>query len=57
MLYHIGPDGSVVKAKAIDPGPIGMVHDFVVTARSLVIVIPPLDYEPDSGDGALLSEL
>ena len=57
VLYHIGADGSVVKAKAIDPGPIGMVHDFVVTARSLVIVIPPLVHEPDSGDGALLDAL
>ena len=57
MLYHIGADGTVVKAKAIVPGPIGMVHDFVVTERSLVIVIPPLVHEPDSGDGALLDEL
>ena len=57
VLYHIGPDGPVVKAKAIDAGPIGMVHDFVITARSLVIVISPLVYEPDSGDGALLDDL
>ena len=34
VLYHIGADGSVVKAKGIDPGPIGMVHDFIVTART-----------------------
>ena len=46
-----------MKAKAIDPGPFGMVHDFVVTDRSLVIVIPPLVHEPDSGEGALLEDL
>ena len=57
VLYHISADGTVVKAQAIDPGPIGMVHDFVVTARSLVIVIPPLVYEPDPSDGALLDGL
>ena len=57
VLYHIGADGTVVKAKALDPGPIGMVHDFVVTARSLVIVIPPLVYEPGAGDGALIDDL
>ena len=57
VLYHIGPDGAVIKAKAIDPGPIGMVHDFVVTARSLVVVIPPLVYEPGSSEGALIDDL
>ena len=57
VLYHVGADGSVVKAKALDPGQIGMVHDFVVTDRSLVIVIPPLVHEPDTGGGALLDEL
>ena len=46
VLYHIGPDGGLRKAKRIDAGPLGMVHDFVVTARHLVIVIPPLVFEP-----------
>ena len=57
VLYHIGPAGTVVKAKALDAGPVGIVHDFVVTARRLVIVIPPLVYEPDSGESALLDDL
>ena len=56
VLYHIGPDGTVVKAKAIDASPIGMVHDFVVTERSLILVIPPLVYEPHAG-GALIDAL
>ena len=56
VLYHIAPDGTVVKANALDPGPLGMVHDFVVTARHLVIVIPPLVYEP-AHEGELLDAL
>ena len=56
VLYHIAADGTVVKAQALDPGPLGMVHDFVVTARHLVIVIPPLVYQP-SHEGGLLDAL
>ena len=56
VLYHIAADGTVLKAQALDPGPLGMVHDFVVTARHLVIVIPPLVYEP-SHEGELLDAL
>ena len=40
VLYHIGPDGRLRKVQKIDAGPLGMVHDFVVTARHLVVVIP-----------------
>ena len=54
VLYHIAPDGALVKAKVLDPGPLGMVHDFVVTARHLVIVIPPLVFEPSRAEGSLL---
>ena len=54
VLYHIAPDGALVKAKVLDPGPLGMVHDFVVTARHLVIVIPPLVFERSRAEGSLL---
>ena len=57
VLYHIAPDGALRKAQLIDPGPLGMVHDFVVTARHLVIVIPPLVFEPAAGREALLDSL
>ena len=56
VLYHIAADATVVKAQALDPGPLGMVHDFVVTARHLIIVIPPLVYQP-SHEGELLDAL
>ena len=57
VLYHIGPDGGLRKAQPIDAGPLGMVHDFVVTARHLVIVIPPLVFEPAPDRDLLLDAL
>ena len=55
VLYEIAPDGSLVKAAVVDAGPLGMVHDFVVTGRHLVIVLPPLVFDPEAlRDGAFL---
>ena len=54
VLYHMTADGTVRKARAVDVGPLGLVHDFVVTARHLVIVIPPLPFEPGSDDEMML---
>ena len=45
ILYHIGPDGRLVKAKPVPVAPLGTVHDFVVTRSHLVIVIPPFVHE------------
>ena len=60
VLYRIARDGALVKAQVIDAGPLGMVHDFVVTERHLVIVIPPLVFEPEAAaasGGVLLDAL
>ena len=57
VLYHVAPDGSLRKASLVDVVPLGMVHDFVVTARHLVIVIPPLVFDPTSDDDLLLDAL
>ena len=57
LLYHVAPDGAVVKALPVDAGPLGFVHDFVVTGRHLVIVIPPLVFDPTWSGGALLDAL
>ena len=55
VLYQVALDGSLVKAAVIDAGPLGMVHDFVVTERHLVIVLPPLVFNPEAmRDGAFL---
>ena len=44
VLYHIGANGRLIKSAAIPLDPVGMVHDFVLTERHLVIAIPPLVY-------------
>ena len=41
LLYRIGRDGREVAARLLDAGALGMVHDFVVTARHLVLLLPP----------------
>ena len=48
VLYQIAPDGVLMNFAVIDVGRIGMVHDFVVTERHLVIVIPPFIFEPEA---------
>ena len=48
VLYQVAPDGALVKADVIDVGPLGMVHDFVVTGKHLVIVLPPFVPEPEA---------
>ena len=57
VLYHIGPEGGLRNVALVDAGPLGMVHDFVVTARHLVIVIPPLVFEPGPDRNLLLDAL
>ncbi|NJN52816.1 MAG: carotenoid oxygenase, partial [Gammaproteobacteria bacterium] len=46
VLWHIDASGKLVKAGRLPVNPISMPHDFVVTDRHLVILNPPLDYEP-----------
>lgn len=44
-LYQIDPKGNVIKAGRIAVAPLGMVHDFAVTANYLVFVLPSLVFE------------
>lgn len=53
VLYHIAPDGELVKAAVVPLDALGMVHDFVLTERSLVIVIPPYVHE-HADEGTIL---
>ena len=46
-LYRIDQAGKVVKADTVAVSPLGMVHDFAVTAKSLVFVLPPLVFESE----------
>lgn len=50
VVYHIGPDGAVKNVGVLPAAPLGMVHDFVVTARHLVFALPPFVLEPERFD-------
>jgi carotenoid cleavage dioxygenase len=45
VLYRIGRDGALQLTKALPVTGIGMVHDFVVTARHLVFLLSPISFE------------
>ncbi|MCY4396603.1 MAG: carotenoid oxygenase family protein [Rhodospirillaceae bacterium] len=46
VLYHIDRTGRLIKAGLVDAGPMGLIHDFVVTQKSLVILIQPFLFDP-----------
>ena len=52
VLYRISPDGQLVDVGIVSVEPMGMVHDFVITSRHIVVVIPPFvhheEYGPES---------
>ena len=45
VLYHIASDGRLNNVGTVPIDNPGMVHDFAVTARHLIFVIPPLVYD------------
>ena len=47
VLWHIDKHGKLVKVGKVKSDPISMVHDFVVTSRHIILMIPPLHYEAD----------
>ena len=47
VFWHISATGKLVKAGLVDCDPISTPHDFVVTARHLVLFVPPLHFEPE----------
>lgn len=53
VLYEIAPDGELRRADAIPVPDVPMIHDFVVTQRHLVFLMPPLLYDAQrANDGA-----
>ena len=50
ILYHIGSDGVLKRSAVLHAPETGMVHDFAVTDRSLILVIPPFRYDPHRAD-------
>ncbi len=46
VLWEIAPDGALRRADGVPLADSSMVHDFAVTDRHLVFVMPPLIYDP-----------
>ncbi len=55
VLWHIGADGGLRKAGRITVEPMTMPHDFVVTEKHLVLLLPPFHYQSDSDAIGFLS--
>lgn len=54
VLWHVAPDGRLAGARVVpSPLPSALVHDIAVTARRLVVPVPPvqLDFGRPWGDG------
>ena len=45
VLYEIAPDGALRRADAVPVAELPMIHDFAVTDRHLVFLMPPLVYD------------
>ena len=57
LLYRIDRAGGLAGFSHLPIGPLGMVHDFVITARHLIVLLPPFVVEPDrfaSGQASFL---
>jgi carotenoid cleavage dioxygenase len=46
LLWRVDADGSLGKFGMVDVPDLPMVHDFVVTARFMVFLVPPFDMQP-----------
>ena len=57
VLYHITPTGKLAKMALVPVDALGMLHDFVVTQKHLVFLLPPLVLERDIGSSFLDSHV
>ncbi|UEM20571.1 carotenoid oxygenase family protein [Skermanella mucosa] len=58
VVWEIAPDGSLRRCRVLDVGYAGLMHDFAVTARHLLFVMPPLVVDRDRvGRTAFLKSL
>jgi carotenoid cleavage dioxygenase len=48
LLWRIDADGTLGRFGMVKVAHLPMVHDFVVTARYLVFLVPPFDMESDA---------
>jgi len=55
ILWHIDANGKMVKAGKISSDPISMPHDFIVTEKHIVLLMPPLNYQESGGQKSFLT--
>ncbi|WP_306396984.1 carotenoid oxygenase family protein [Telluria beijingensis] len=48
-IYQIGPQGQVLRTALVPVPQLAMVHDFVVSAKHLIFIVPPYDLLKDPG--------
>ncbi len=53
ILWHISANGRLLRNGVIPLEHMGMPHDFIVTSKHIVIMLPPFHFEPESGDNFL----
>lgn len=46
-LYRIGADGAMLRSAVVQVPHLNFVHDFVVSAKHLIFLVPPYDFSPD----------
>lgn len=46
VFWHVAADGRLLRTSTLPVAPMTMPHDFVVTRRHLVLLLPPLELEP-----------
>ena len=49
VLWHIRPDGSLARVQLLNVADIALVHDFVVTERHIVLLLPPFSLNRTPG--------
>ena len=54
LVYRIDRTGRQVAAKLLDAGPLGMTHDFVVTARHVVVLLTPFAIDESASHATFL---
>ena len=55
VLWHIDAKGKIVKMGKVSSDPMSMPHDFVVTDKHIVIMMPPFDYSHQERPTAFLN--
>ena len=53
VFWHINSNGKLEKIGKVPVNPISMPHDFVVTQRHIIVMMPPLHFEPNGSDNFL----